>query len=312
MIQKKEHWHSFKKELAELFTSSYGRSINPNTLDWRYFDNLSDNFYFSTEQREKVLVASYSAAPVKLYCNGKSYDTAMSMTTMTHPNARGQGLFPTLAKELYNELEKQNVGLIWGFPNVNSHSTFVNKLSWENIYEIPTLELKLETSLLSKMSSSPLVERDDEFSMDYSVSPLEESLLRVKKTKEYLHWRYKKNPANTYYNFVLSKDSLVSSYIVVKKYGEGVDLVDIQVRNEREALVLLSHIIREHGEQGYTRFQCWASVYHFVHSVLEKLNFQNVGPISYFGGKQLIHSQVPEYWNSFKSWYIQMGDSDVY
>jgi len=307
----KSDWSLIREKIEVLFIQSFNRDIPTEYFDWRYFDNNHEQILFAIEIENHKAVASYSAFPVDLILNGKKCRTAMSMTTMTHPDWRGKGLFKKLATELYSQAGLQQIAAVWGFPNTSSHSAFNAKLGWTDVYEIPTLTLDLHNVDSGKLLMNAEILRDDTFSMNYPDMP-NDGFIRVHRTQSYLFWRYAKNPVNNYQNFVLLQDGKVSSYIVTKSYGDGIDLVDIQTANSQEARVLLEHIVKLNFTNGVNRISCWAPPHHSVHAVLERLGFENTAPITYFGGRELIPSAMPSDWLNYKSWYIQMGDSDVY
>jgi GNAT superfamily N-acetyltransferase len=311
MILTKLDWPAMEVKLRALFRESFGRPIQEGYLDWRYIANGQEQLLFAVTIHGQDPVASYSAFPVDLTCDGKTCQTAMSMTTMTHPHWRGKGLFQQLAAELYSQAGVNQIAAIWGFPNASSHPTFNGKLGWSDIYEIPTLTLDLTKTDIGQLALNAQVQRDDEFSLDYPDPPMD-GLIRVHRSKSYLSWRYACNPVNTYYNFTLSLYGKVSSYVVTKSYGDGVDLVDIQSANSQEARILLTHVAKLSFDKGARQICCWAPTHHNVHDVLERLGFQNSSPITYFGGRELIPSAAPFGWSSYKNWYVQMGDSDVY
>jgi hypothetical protein len=311
MIILTEEWLTFRDDLLVLFEESFDRKIERSFFDWRYFNNPRNKLLFSVDRMDEVLIASYSASPVMLSKSGVKALTALSMTTMTHPKARGKGLFPILATELYKEMDENDIGFVWGFPNTNSHRIFKNKLGWKDIYEIPTLMLTLDLSSSKKFTSNALVSRDDAFNLGYRPQEGDE-LIRVYKDNEYLKWRYLDNPINEYQCFVIHNEGDVGSYVIAKIYAHSIDLVDIQVKNEEECGVILSHIIRFFYDSGVTHFSCWAPVHHFVHDILERFGFVNTAPISYFAGKLLTDNFINNNWSDYSQWYIQMGDSDVY
>ena len=308
MIVDRSDWVATLPNLEALFQESFGRPVRPSYLDWRYYANGQEKLLFAVERRNATPIASYSACPVELICNGRACATAISMTTMTHPDWRGQGLFQKLATELYTHAEAAQISAVWGFPNANSHPTFVGKLGWVDIYEIPTMVLELNKN---PMHDSVAVREDSAFDMAYPESP-KDGFIRVHRTRDYLRWRYARSPINKYRNFVISSENRVSSYIVTKKFGDGVDLVDIQVASAVEARAILAKIVNESVEEGSRTLQCWVSVYHGVHAVLERFGFVNAGPITYFGGRELVPGILPADWQDFRRWYLQMGDSDVF
>ena len=311
MIVAKSDWPAMRKKLEVLFRESFGRPIPAGYLDWRYFDNGQELLMFSVEIPDRDPVASYSAFPVDLISDGKTCRTVMSMTTMTHPHWRGKGVFQKLAAELYSQAESFQISAVWGFPNASSHPTFNGKLFWSDIYEIPTMTLDLTSADTVQLALSAEVQRDDEYFLGYP-DPPKDGLIRVHRSQSYLSWRYARNPVNVYQNFVLSRDGKVSSYVVTKAYGDGIDLVDIQPANPQEARALLAHIAKLSLGEGVRHIYCWAPTHHSVHSVLERLGFQNSAPVTYFGGREFIPSATPPGWLNYKNWYIQMGDSDVY
>lgn len=311
MIIGKPDWPAMKGKLETLFRASFDRPIQTGYLDWRYLYSGQEQLLFAVEISDHDPVASYSAFPVDLISDGKVCRTAMSMTTMTHPHWRGKGLFQKLAAELYSQAEALNIATVWGFPNSSSHPIFNDKVCWSDIYEIPTMTFDLAKADSGKLSLSAEVQMDDEFSLDYPDLP-KDGLIRVNRSKNYLSWRYALNPINTYHNFVLSREGKVSSYVVTKSYGDGIDLVDIQPANPQEARALLAHIAKLNLDKGIRHISCWAPTHHSVHGVLERLGFQNSSPVTYFGGRKLIPSLTSPGWSNYKNWYVQMGDSDVY
>lgn len=303
-------WIKARDKLEALFLASFGRQIHPGYFDWRYLDNGHQQILFELEVAHGEPVASYSAFPVSLVCDGKLWQTAMSMTTMTHPSWRGRGLFQKLAEALYGRAATLKFSAVWGFPNTNSHPLFASKLGWSDIYEIPTMTLEVLKADSLKFNLSAAVESDDGFSLNYPEQP-SDGLIRVHRSKDYLVWRYARNPVNKYRNYVIANDGLASSYVVTKSFGEDLDLVDIQIATPGEARTLLSHVVESSRGLGARRINCWAPTHHFVHFELERLGFGNSAPVTYFGGRDLISPSVPGLFDH-KKWYFQMGDSDVY
>jgi GNAT superfamily N-acetyltransferase len=311
MIIVKHEWPNMCGKLESLFLQSFGRDLPTGYLDWRYSENGGKDLLFSVELADENAVASYSACPVTLECDGSHFSSALSMTTMTHPAWRGRGLFPRLAAELYQHAARSRFVAVWGFPNATSHRPFKEKLGWTDIYEIPTMTFDVASGDVGKVVVDVGVKRDDGFSMTYPEAPTD-GLIRVHRSKAYLEWRYARNPSNRYRNYVLSHAGAVSSYVVAKSYGDGVDLVDIQASSPDEARALLSHVIGVSRDENVRQICCWAPTHHSLHGTLERLGFQNTAPITYLGGRKLIDGRAPNELLDFRSWYFQMGDSDVY
>lgn len=313
MIIRKSDWSDVKNKLMFLFKESFHRNIENGYFDWRYINNGHEQILIDIDIEDDTPTSSYSIFPANLICDGIIYKTGISMSTMTHPDWQGKGLIVKLGNELYTHAKDIGFAGVWGFPNSNFHSVLNKKLGWSDIYEVPTMSLNLQSTDLCNFTLSDAVGRDDDFSLNYPESP-KDGLIRINRTRDYLIWRYALNPVNSYVNFAISDQGNVTSYIVLKKYKNDFDLVDIQTAIPDEAQVLLSHVLKwcldQNAKAQYVN--CWAPTHHSLHAILERLGFVNAAPITYFGGRELIPSGLPSDWLSYKKWYLQMGDSDVY
>jgi len=314
MICDKRDWTSLRPELEILFEASFGKKISSKFLDWRYLEGCEDSFLFSVDRddADAGINSSYSVFPVKMLVSGIQVMSGMSMTTMTHPRARGRGLFPLLALELYKKMADTGFSMVWGFPNSNSQGIFVSKLGWQTIYEIPTMILRLSPKNCSAIFENTEVQRDDSFELEYR--PINHGrVVQIFKDSRFLKWRYLRNPANNYQCFCIQEAGLVRSYVVTKLFGSSVDIVDIQCANAADLTTIIQVVTGSFSREGFIDFQCWSPVHHFSHSVLGKLGFVNGEPITYLGGKTLVdQNDLNCDWTVFRNWYIQMGDSDIY
>jgi len=121
----------------------------PEAWKWQFLDNPAGPGYQRLADHAGTIVGQYVAIPTRFHLAtrpGIETILAMSCDTMTHPAYRKQGMFVTLAQELYAELaQKFAVTTVWGFPNVVSHSGFVGKLGWFDIHEFPTWAKPIKT-----------------------------------------------------------------------------------------------------------------------------------------------------------------------
>lgn len=257
------------------------------------------------------IIASYSAFPLKLSYKDLDVESVLSMTTMTDPNHKGRGLFTKLATELYFYLANKGVPVVFGFPNEQSQPIFINKLFWDHVQSIPTYVVTKNTLTSLENINIGKVIRDDGFDLDYSLTQ-KYDLVYVKKNKEYLIWRYKKNPINKYRNYTLPESGVVTSYIIIKKYLGSIDIIDIQVASLSEAELLLAHIVRVFKKSNAEKMYCWVPEHHFIYDVIKKYGFFDSGQKTNFGLRILINTELPCNFKLYNSWYLQMGDSDVY
>lgn len=297
-------------DFVELFQRCFNREILEEHLKWRYIENPIEDFFVYVAIDKNKVVANYSVSPVMLINNNEIYKSALSMTTMTHPDYGGRGIFKKLASLLYSDMEHEGYHMVWGFPNDNSHRTFINKLNWNDVYEIPTMELELNGKNKFIKDSLSQVFEDNTFELEYS--NYNDGLIKVKKDKSYLKWRYLQNPMHTYQNFVVERNGKATSYLIFKCYGKNeIDIVDFLAGSLEEGEELLGQFILYITKLSINTVNTWTPIHSENHLLFEKIGFRNHTPITYFG-KRNINSCNKTKFNSYHDWYIQMGDSDVY
>jgi len=293
-----------------LFERSFGRTIKKDYFIWRFLEHPSSDLLIAFELEKGRIVASYSATPCNLEFQNKVIKTGLSISTMTDPDYRGKGLFPKLGSELYTMMVSQGYEMIWGFPNNNIHYGRIKNLQWNDIYEIPTMSLKVSDVRIFNIRK---IQTDNEFVMSYKSNTSTENLVRVKKDSKYLQWRYLSHPINKYKNFVVADAKIVSSYCITKLFNDSLDIVDMQFQTIDEGEYLLRKVLSWANSQNLNYIHCWAPRHHFVHSLCEKIGFYNSTPITYFCYRWLMDpgKKIADFSN-YSNWYIQMGDSDVY
>lgn len=300
--------------LSLLFERSFNKKIEPSFLKWRYMGNPLNELLACAFMNGEQVIANYSASPCLMSVSGEIVKTALSMTTMTDPEYAGQGLFTRLANTLYDYMRQNNYNLVWGFPNSLSHRTFVKKLGWFDIYEIPTMKLILDGNKKYYFNDDNInVIIDNDFNLDYENSQHLSEMNYVVKDKQYLKWRYALHPGNYYTNLVIADKGVVSSYCIVKVYSNSLDIVDFQVKDVEEGSCLMRKAFKLAMNYNLEAINCWAPRHHFFHSICESFDFKNKEPITYFGAKEIIGVDFAiKTSDNFSDWYIQMGDSDVY
>ncbi|NQU84421.1 MAG: GNAT family N-acetyltransferase [Mariniphaga sp.] len=141
------------KDVAILYLKTFGVKLSldeiRNKFDTDQF-GLSHIGYIAYN-REGDPSAYYGVFPIVMTTGSIDYLVAQSGDTMTAPEHQRKGLFTQLAKYTYQLAKKEQVKLIFGFPNKYSYPGFKHKLDWDftghmQIFEIsnfsiPTSEL---------------------------------------------------------------------------------------------------------------------------------------------------------------------------
>lgn len=300
---------------VELFEEAFGRHVAQEYFLWRYAGKTIDNFLpINVLVENGKFVANYSANPIELVYEGVSLPFLLSMTTMAHPQHEGKGLPTKLGSELYKWAQAKGVRGVIGFPNSKIHYIRRVKLGWEDIYEIPMFsltefpdgEFKSETIL-------PSGSIDGEIDLPQWLN----DFWHIKRSTEYLRWRYAENPLNKYQFWTIGNGKSVKSYCITKEYGNQVDLVDFVPETRNAAELLLRSLIRYTVSRGLSQINAWVQPHMFFRGVFERYGFTNRAPVTYFGGRLFgeMTDQTadpgPRFFD-YKSWFVQMGDSDVY
>lgn len=304
-----------EKNILKLFSDSFGRDLPLDYWTWRYLNNPQNKLLIKLAEDIDLnkLVAHYALSPTEVFINGVKFNSAISMTTMTHPDYQGLKLFTSLANQLYKE-NSDKLDLIYGVPNDNSLKGFIKHLGFNLISEIYTYKLDSLKLKVSKSDSCSEITRfksslDNLIENAYNKYPV-----ILSRNIQHLNWRYVDNPSNTYRKFCISHGEQVTGYIVTKHYRNlkvnEVDIVDILSENSIVFEELICHVIAIYKEQNITNFNIWMNDMNYVHS-LKKIGFELSDDSFHFISKKnsdKINASVDD----FSNWYITMGDIDIF
>ena len=303
-----------ENQILELFKLAFKKEMSIEYWNWRYKQNPFDNqLRIKLMWDGDLLVGHYAVSPLFLKVNNETCQAALSMTTMTHPNYTGKGIFKTLATELYNDLEtNSNYRLIWGFPNGNSHYAFIKNLNWLDVNTIPMLTLSDMNFEKFKPIAYETVEQFTEVHANVLNSMSNKTETAVYKTVQYLNWRYISNPSYTYYSVSINSDP--QSFIVFKIYisNNEIDIVEIGSPTFEFSFNKLIGAILSFTKDNNIKvnsINLWWSVFHENYQTIEKSYFTMNTPVTYLGYRplKLLKSNIQP-----NKWQFSLGDSDVF
>lgn len=303
-----------EKFILDLFEKSYGHALGDKVWAWRFRDNPAASGVIDLVWDGNILAAHYAVTAVKLQINGQDWLTGLSGTTMTHPNYRGRGLFPVLARRTYSRMAEMGMAMVWGFPNTLSHRGFIRDLNWRDIYEIPKFQLLLDAKIKFQTVRDYIVELsafDERFDRLWERVKSSYSIIS-RRDYAHLQWRYIQNPSERYRVLAFVQKEDVLGYIVFKRYQDEFQVIDILTTEIQTGEELILQVASIGCEESAKSVGLWLNVTHPLHHTLEKIGFRNTEPITYFGGLRL-HSELggAELFD-FREWYLTMGDSDVF
>ena len=296
--------------ILELFRIVYDREMSLQAWQWRFQQSPGGPGVIELAFDGDKLVGHYAVTSIRLAHRGEVRLSGLSGTTMTHPDARGAGLFTDLAKRAYERMRAQGAACVWGFPNSNSHRGFIRSLGWSDIHEIPffTLELGSGPEVGAGRHVEPL--RDVEGLDDLWARCVGQHDWSVVRDAAYVRWRFLTHPGQAYTLHSLRDDSGLLGYVVVKEYGASLQIVDVLAAATADAVDLVKHVIGVARASGKTRVDLWLTLTSPLHHELERLGFRPGGPVTYFGAAPL--ALACEGIFEPGRWRYAMSDSDVF
>ena len=305
-------------QIVKLFEKVFGRPMALDFWKWRFENNPAGKYLIKLMWDGDKLVGHYAVSPVKMTIKGKEFLSTLSMTTMTDPEYGGKGIFGNLANSLNKELEMElGVKAIWGFPNNNSHYSFIKNLDWKNLGLISHISVqltKIKPQLSDKIKQFEVFTLEHEEIMAKITSNFS---VYVKRDIEYLTWRYNEKPNTKYYKFEYIENE-IKSFIIVKKYPSDNDnqidnlyITELGINFSNLSLlpIFISHLLAFFKQSGAT-LNTWLSIFDERYIYLEKIGFYPTGKPTYIGVRA--NNEEQKTLTDFRNWYYSYGDSDVY
>ena len=212
-----------RDDFLGLLDEVYGEAMSPAEFDW-FFDRNPAGPRLLSEVREDgrslgVLAMSYARAQVA----GEEQLVAFAVGAVTHPDARGRGIFGTL--ELDNEARAAEAGatIALGFTNPMAGPILVGKLGWHDLYRMRLWARPLRAR---RTGAGELAPRSGDYLDAFGAG--HEALWRVAgygnalvRSAEYLTWRYLDAPRD--YRVLGGDDGFaVVGHAVRKGFSAGV------------------------------------------------------------------------------------------
>lgn len=305
-----------EQKIIPLFEMVFKQKMTQEQWNWRFRDNPAGKYFIKLMWDGDLLVGHYAVSPIIVKIEGVKQLTAHSLTTMTHPDYGGKGIFKTLALEIYNDLEnKHDCKAVWGFPNTNSHYGFINSLGWKDINVLHTLGLELDVEPILSEKNYDFIEVNefnDEL-VNLFNKPEHSTQVGICKSIEYLNWRYKQKPS-VKYRFFYAKSQRGVNFFVTKLYHQkdGKTILNL-VEAIVEDFVILNDVLKNvvaAYKQDIAQVTVWQNIHLKSHRNFEKSGFKPIMPLTYLGALKM--NNVSDLFFDFRNWTISMGDSDVF
>lgn len=267
MIEEQYYFKRVSKDsysdLNKLFKASFNFPAGE-----RYFENKQKTHFlglshigFIAYSKNHTPSAFYGVYPYLCINNNEKILAAQSGDTMTHPEHRGKGLFPILAKKTFELAKEEGINFIFGFPNENSYPVFIKKLGWTHHENLNSYVIKVKTLPISPLFNrvKPLKNIHNKISIyllkKYSSNNFFESSV-LKDTSFGSIYREEK-----YYVYKSFLDNLIIKYkdtLLWIKIDESLFIGDINCKNQNDFNEAIDFLIKKCKTLGITkiRFQC--------------------------------------------------------
>jgi predicted N-acetyltransferase YhbS len=301
-----------ESSILELFKAVFEKKMSHDYWNWRFKENPFDDPQILMAFDGKKLVGHYAVSPIRVCFNGEEALFGHSMTTMTHPDYQGLGLFTQLASSLYQELQKKGYRGVLGFPNSNSYYGFLTKLQWQPIGTIPFL-----------VCNQPLDNFDKDITISYSKG-VDEDLAKLNykriskyyslaKSYKYLKWRFENHPESNYKFLTLSFKKQKVAQVIFKEFSKGasqaLDLLEIVTSSDSWHDHVLKYMRAEFTPKGYI-LTTWKNIHSPNYAPYVKNHFTPEGNSTYFMGT--VFGIIANSFYDQRQWEFAMGDSDVF
>lgn len=308
------------KHILDLFNATFKRPMSYEYWKWRFEDNPAGKHLIKLMWDGNMLVGHYAVSALNLMVEGAVKPAALSMSTMTHPDYFGKGIFSTLATELYGTLKNQyGCECVMGFPNSNSHYGFIKNLQWRDLGVVHHL---IKDVTLIERKSSPNIRLARSFS-DEHISQLhsiaEGFSVWVDRGKNFMNWRITNNPKVKYYIFEYV-DSSLKGFLVVKTFPsdkkgvENIYIVEngIPFCNIQLLCIFISHIVAYFSEScSVETVNTWLPLFDNRHIYYEREGFGAGGKLTYIGVCPFLDRSSAVI-SDYRNWYYSYSDSDIY
>jgi len=259
---------------------------------WIFLENTaSARMHYLLADAGDRLAGQYATMPVRVQHTQKPVLGLLSLDTATHPDFGRQGIFTTLARQLYEEAAEE-APIVFGFPNVSSASGFYRKLDWVELRPFPLLVRPLGNARQALSAWRPGLAAVGQL-VDLLTPLLRvfERMMQVPGKRQsasiqtlggfsswadelwdqlspdlgtcavrdaaYLNWRFCSGPSS-YQRYGLHRGSAIAGFAVTairpSRAGKLAYLMELMVSNEDRAgaRLLLAHACLEAARQGAT------------------------------------------------------------
>src|SRR3989344_2911058 len=312
----REFRESDEKDILDLFNHVFNRDWPLSHWTWENKDNPHGHTYFNLAMNNQKIIGQSAAVPLSFNHEGRAVKTTRVQNVMVHPDFRKRGIFSQTLKRLTEYLKAKGEDFIITFPNDSSLPAFM-KLDYTHLFEISaynmpfdSLEKDTDKELRFEINEEPKFNQKD---MDFMSSQLKQFKIFNNRDLNYLNWRYSKDSTKIYSLTRVFKGEKQVGLAVSTPYlqNKEVDLAEFLVEDNKNTIKsTLNSISKIYKKDGLKSFKVWSEEHYPTHQTLINLGFKKTRQ-THVVCKSL-SDKTSQYCNKADSYYLSMGDSDVY
>ena len=308
-------------KILSLFADVFKREMSLAFWKWRFIKNPFGKGIIKVLFDGDRLIGHYAVIPMNLQVKGELVKAVFSMTTMTHPDYGGQGIFIYLAEDTYKLCHQRGYHFVYGFPNKNSYYGFTYKLGWRDFGTMTALKKKLQSraSTTSIAKATKQIEYFDDTINSLWDKVKQDYTIITPRTEKFMNWRFGENPDTDYTKcIVFDNNGDILGYVVLKVYAKGDvikgHIVDMLSMPDREVVKsLLEYSYRYFLERGIYDISCWMPENYFYSDILQEEGFVRKETETYFGVRVFSEGNaLAKSAEQISDWFITMADSDAF
>lgn len=327
--------------LLSLFNRSFGHARSLEHWRWQFEQNpyAPPTIVVALRKSDDELVGSHVLMPIALNTAGARVLAGHTLDLVVHEEFRNQGIFRVTACECFEWALERGLRAVIAFPNAQSYPGFVRSLGWSRILDprrwdlrigvrralggapwaraltwAPDRVLRAAAAARPPAAASPSVEWLREMPADHDALWHEcapRLALSLWKDREYLAWRYDRNPDHGFERAVLrDRGRLRGLAVVWRDHGRAMICELIVPRGEAGlGQALVRAVCARAARDGDDRVSCLAHDDGFLAGCLAGFRVRPA-PESVLTGRGLEDGPLDVRVRDGSNWTVTFGDAD--
>ncbi len=304
--------------ILDLYNRVFTKQQSLSQWRWAYRSNPSGRVDISLAFDGQQLIAQSAGIPLQQSHEGRAVRMSRIQNVLVHPDYRGRGVFTQSLLHLTEHLQAHDVDFVLTFPNDNSVPGFLRTGAYERAFDLFQFCLDASSAiedagerLAVEIEDSPVFRDGDIDFIGRMLAPFAICNIR---DRPYLAWRYHRDSGMHYRVARAFQGREQLAFAVFKVYPPErcLDLVEFLVVNDEGILrSFLRAILTSDRNQRMQAVSLWSMPHYPTHEALLRVGFERSQRVTHAMYRTFSARCAPCCADA-TSYYLSMGDSDVY